>query len=623
MRSKLLKGSLLLVVAMFNQEQLSAQMYVSPSSYVFVNNEMLYVKQDVNLANTGNVYLRRQGQLLQGVAGTTANTGLGKLSVYQEGTSDNFDYNYWCSPVGQSLAVAGNSPSRAASLFHVPTSITGSNAATVLGYGGGFDGSTSAGSLTIAGRWLWKFVTSNAYSQWIYIGDGVTDINPGEGFCMKGTAGTDATNVDGVVANNPGANQRIDFRGKPNDGDIVIPVAAGQQTLTGNPYPSAIDLKAFLLSPSAVANTTGVAYFWQQDKGTNSHILASYRGGYGTYSPVGVGNGVYVPAVFYAYDGAGNQVTFSGTNAPAIERRFSPIGQGFMLEGKAGIVGTQNVVMSNNYRVFVKEGALNFSQFEKQSNSNQTAANSGFLPEIKSISGYDYTQVTTADVPQIRFNTMLDNQGLRQSVLVFDDNATDGIDYGMDAKSSDDDLPADMFFALENQKFVIGAIKFNIDSKIPVGFKNAAQASYKITVNEIINFTGADNVYLHDKVNNMYYDIKNNFHELILPAGTNNTQYEITFKDATLSNNTAEIANDFVVYQNNGTKNLTINNPKMMDLKSCTVYDVAGKLIFTKNNLGSNAEYTFPTTSLSDGVYIVRLSTKDNQEFGKKVIVKK
>jgi hypothetical protein len=32
------------------------------------------------------------------------------------------------------------------------------------------------------------------------------------------------------------------------------------------------------------------------------------------------------------------------------------------------------------------------------------------------------------------------------------------------------------------------------------------------------------------KISNEYFDIKNSFQEVILPAGVNNTQFEITFK---------------------------------------------------------------------------------------------
>ena len=110
--------------------------------------------------------------------------------------------------------------------------------------------------------------------------------------------------MDAGVTNNPGNKQRYDFRGRPNDGDVTINVGAGKRTLTGNPYPSAIDLKAFL---GTATNTDGIAYFWEHDKTVNSHALAAYRGGYGTYSAAGP-MGTYVPAVFYAYDAAGTQL---------------------------------------------------------------------------------------------------------------------------------------------------------------------------------------------------------------------------------------------------------------------------------------------------------------------------
>ena len=46
-----------------------SQIYVSPNSYVFVNDQFMYVKQDVNLQNDGNLFLRNNSQLLQGTTG--------------------------------------------------------------------------------------------------------------------------------------------------------------------------------------------------------------------------------------------------------------------------------------------------------------------------------------------------------------------------------------------------------------------------------------------------------------------------------------------------------------------------------------------------------------------------
>lgn len=300
------------------------------------------------------------------------------------------------------------------------------------------------------------------------------------------------------------------------------------------------------------------------------------------------------------------------------ERRFSPVGQGFMIDGTAN--GT--VEMKNSYRVFVKESASNFSQFNKNASQTKTKSNSGYLSKIQSVSGFDYTKVSIVPTPQIRFNTLLNNQGVRQLALAFIPEATDGVDRAMDAMSSSDDSPADIYFVLDDTEYVINAVNFDVDKTIPIGFRNGEQANYKITVKEILNFTEANTVYLHDKVADKYFDIKNDFHELTLPAGVNNTQFEITFK----SNSTLGVkdlaSESFVVYQNNSTKNLTINNPLLMDLATCGLYDVAGKLIFRKKDLGVNSSYKFSTSGLDDGIYIVKLSTKDNIEVGKKIIIR-
>jgi hypothetical protein len=70
--------------------------------------------------------------------------------------------------------------------------------------------------------WINKFTAADSsYSDWIQVGSAAT-INA-EGFTMKGTSGTDNTTIDGVK-NNSGSAQRYDFRGKPNDGTIDIPV---------------------------------------------------------------------------------------------------------------------------------------------------------------------------------------------------------------------------------------------------------------------------------------------------------------------------------------------------------------------------------------------------------------
>ena len=594
LNSQTLNKSFLFIAGVLLQTYATAQVFVGADTNIFVNNEVVYVKQELELsAATSNLYLRNDSQFLQGTSGSGTNKGLGALSVFQEGTVNEFQYNYWCSPVGnRTTATSGNNPFGISQLG-IPTTAVATTPATILATN---NYSGTASPFAIASFWITKLLSSSTYYDWIRVGSGNT-IEAGEGFTMKGTSGTNTTTVNGVQNNPDGKSQRYDFRGNPNDGTINVAVLPEELTLTGNPYPSAINLQAFLRD-SANIMCTGIAYFWEHDKEVNSHYIADYKGGYGTYSPVGV-DGSYIPAVFYSYDGSGNQVPSSGSAGHSFDRKYSPIGQGFMIEGDKTKPGG-NVQMKNSYRVFVKEGSTNSSQFEKRRN-NKTAA-------------------ATYQTPQIKFNVILDNGPVSQMLLIFDPSSTDGVDRAMDAASANDG-PANSFFVINDNEYVIEVMPFDINKKIPVGFRNSAQANYKITVNEMLNLPEVTNVYLHDKVRNMYHDIKNNFFDLTLPAGTYNTQYEITFTKGVLGVKDFAVQN-FLVQQNNITKNLTISNPLLKDIESCGVYDIAGKLIFSKKQLGADSSYIFSTSDLSQGIYIVKLTTMDKTEMGTKIIVK-
>ncbi|MCK8141966.1 T9SS type A sorting domain-containing protein [Flavobacterium sp. I-SCBP12n] len=609
MYGKILKKSLLVATGFLLQNSVNAQMFVSADTYVYASNEVIYIGQQLELnAASSFLYLRDTAQLVQGSAGTSTNKGLGSLSVFQEGSVNDYQYNYWCSPVGGSDTNSGNSPFGINQLNDV-LNVTQSTPATILPMNN-YNGTSVP--LAIAPYWVTKLTTSTEYSSWIDAG-APNSILAGEGFTMKGTSGTNTVSVNGVQ-NNPGSRQRYDFRGKPNDGTISIPVKFENYTLTGNPYPSTIDLSAFLLTET---NCSGTAYFWEQDNTVNSHFLADYKGGYGTFVPVDINSlGIYTPATFYSYDGSGNAGGNVGTGN-YYQRRNLPIGQGFLIDGKVDGV----VEMKNSYRTFVRETPDSSTPIARKSDS-KAKKNTNPFANTQSVSGIDYSQVTDEQVPQIRINTLLNNKGVRQLALGFVPQATDGIDHGMDGGSSSQGTPADIYFLIEDAEFVINVLNFDNDKKIPIGFRNAKEASYKITVNEIINFTQANTIFLHDKVNNQYYDIKNDFHELILPPGENNTQFEITFKtDKSLGVEEAAKEN-FMIYQNNENQNLVIDNPLLMDLDVCGLYDVAGKVIFTKKDIGNQASYKFATSGLVDGIYIVKMVTKDKQVVGKKIIIK-
>lgn len=616
---------------------LFAQLYVASNSYVFNRGALLYVNQEVDLQSNGNLYLRNEGQLLQGTPASGANRGQGNLSVFQEGTSNNFGYNYWCSPVGVAATAAGNNSFVLSQSIRRPIGLITNQVPTFIST---YNGVSSNTGLSISTFWIYKYSMSNNYFQWNPMG-GTGLIGPGEGFTMKGVSGSDATNIGELTVNNPGNNQRYEFVGKANDGTIAIPVTttAGQyvnSSLTGNPYPSAINLNYFLLANSGhVINSDGTyttggpvnvingrAYFWQHEKPATSHLLAQYIGGYGVYVPNNTNAnspGTYnnAPMSTYTLDGSVN-IPGSSTGTNLYNRMFTPIGQGFMIQGTAAMA---TAFMRNSYRVFVKESESVNSQFERNAATNQLENETNWS-EIPNVAGVDYTQFSKLEVPQIKIHSKVNNQFIKEITLAFNPNTTDGYDVAMDAQFYGD-LPKDVFFPLNDNPFVISTLPFDINKRVPIRFKADGLTKFEVNVGTIINFHDLNEVYIYDKQTEVYHDIKNSFFELVLASGTTADRYELTFKqDSTLAT-VGNLNEMFSVLQNNEAQLIKISNPHNLNINSINVYDISGKLILEKLNLKISQFYEFSSASLSEGVYIVNCKTSDGQSLSEKIIIER
>lgn len=597
-----MKKALLIFLILVSTKGIS-QIYFSPNAYMYVKNEVLYVTQNVNLDANSNLYLRNNSQLLQGATGVSTNTGAGKLSVFQEGTSDNFDYNYWCSPVGNASAIAGNE-GFGITMLNRPTTSVASSPAIILPAS---NSNGTASPFAISARWIYKLINAAGYSQWIHVG-GASTIAPGEGFTMKGTSGTDVVDPEGTgVVNNSGSAQRYDFRGKPNDGTITITLGAKKSTLTGNPYPSALHLNAFLLDPANTA-TGGVAYFWEQDKTVNSHLIADYKGGYGTFSPMGVGvDGVYTPATFNSYNGDGSLNTVGSSSGLVIKRKYSPIGQGFIVYAAANGIAT----FKNSHRELYKEGG-SLTKFEKQVKEEKKESDKNANEETE--------EEESTEVPHFKLNTIINNQFTRQLALAFLPEATDGIDYGIDALNIDTQLPNDVGFWLENRNYIIQGVNFDVSKKIPLAVKAKTNTTFKFYIPEVINFDAAQKIYLYDTLDDSYHDIKTAMYEITLAPGVYADRFKIAFTDKTLG--TGDVSkNQFLIFQDNPNRVLRASNPNGLSVKSFKLFDMAGKVVLSKKNVGNDFDFAFSTGTLSHGIYIAEFVTDDNEKLTQKIAI--
>lgn len=645
------KLTLTLAILLGTTSLLIAQdLYVSPTSYMFVQDEVVFVNDDIRLeAADSNIYLRDGAQLIQNT--DTKNSDLGELSVYQRQTSSGgvstgvYEYNYWNSPVGVSVnGITQANVNFDITNIHKPTNPALNSDVTTATYGTTSDYQSNANE--IAKFWLWQMQSGGGYAQWAHVSD-TGNVASGYGFTMKGS---------------PTANNTIDFRGRPNTGNMNIDCTftgtdmdtnSGLdnqvETLTGNPYPSTMDLKRFLMHPTNKVILDGSIYFWEQ-VATGTHNLNSYDGGYAIYAPGSVVpdadynnpshpnwavDGTYAIAAFTNYNSSGGNIGVSGSGSSVNytanhARRYAAIGQGFMVRSvdNGGAAGGGTAIIENSMRLYVKDiTGGNTDIFAKSTQSS----NNDIMNETVAMShnGIDYQTIINNPIvtPEIRIHTKINDKYYRENVLAFREN-TD-LSYN---KFCDGNNPlvlgSDTYFIADNHKLVIKSITYDINARLPFGLNaNNETNSYSVTVNALNNISDNIEVFVYDNVEDTYTDIKNGAFEISLPQGEYDNRFEIVFNDTSKEITQEQIETEeiitssFEVFQNNTNSQLTIKNPKSHIIKSFTMFDVSGKLIYNKHNLGNNTEYTFPTNTLSSGTYITKVVTDQYFEISKKVVI--
>jgi hypothetical protein len=610
---------ILILLVVFHSSIKAQDLYVAADSYVFVQDEVIFVNNDIRLdSNDSNIYLREGAQLLQN--SDTKNSDSGELSVYQQQTTGIYQYNFWCSPVG--VSIEGTTRSNVnfdISNLHKPVApLTNSNVLTNTYPTTNSYNSTAA---EIAKYWLWKYESAEGYSGWEQISD-FGNVKTGLGFSLKGS---------------PTIKNTIDFRGRPNNGTITgscLYTGGGTgeaNTLTGNPYPSAMDLWMFLTHPANKSSLDGSIYFYEEVK-IDSHYLKDYQNGYGVWTPLDETNpndtGSYANAVFFTYDDNGEITNPTGTTGAnysgTFSRRFAAIGQGFMVESDA-ITNGGNFIIDNSMRVYMKQATSkseDLAHFGKNNNSNTQDIN-----KPQSHNGIDYASTINnpSTASEIRIHSKINELYYRENVLNLIPNKTLSYNKFGDAKQPSK-LPSDNYFIADEKKLVIKSIEYDLETKLPFGFSAQNETnSFSITINSMKNISEEIDIYIHDKEMNTYSDIINGEFNITLPKGNYDNRFEIVFKNENVLDNglipEKDVKNSFNMFQNNKNKTFVIKNAKRYILKSFVIYDITGKIVHNKQNLGNELEYSFSTSNLSTGTYVTKTTTNQNFEITKKIII--
>ena len=541
----------------------------------------------------GTLNLGDDAQLIQGGVCSDLVTGAaGNILIKQkEGTTNAYWYNYWGSPVG-SLATSPLTDNNTTTnnTNNTPFTINMLKNGNSSTYVGGnpvlmqFTTSTEEVG-KISDNWLYSMLNGHNYGDWNKLTTS-SPVSPGHGYTQKGT---------GIA----GIEQQYVFDGKPNNGTILVLAddvdgddgadeSVGNNltvSLLGNPYPSALDVDRF-----AVENEVALR-FWQQWAG-NSHILASYQGGY-AYATAG---GLHGSAQQHT-DNI-NFPTPMGLPEPTF---FVPVGQGFFVE----IRDDGFIEFNNRQRIY----------------KNQNTGETVFFRTNENTSS---EKTVESEIQVIKLDFLSSSGALRRFSLGFSDITTDAHDPGYDANLfAEDIMPEDMASLYSNIPYVIQTFSPITASKtIDLSFVTSGNYTYSLDINELKNIDANQEIYLKDNQENVLWDLRQgayNFTSNII--GQDTERFDIVFQNNTALSNNETVFDNVIIFANNIENKLYIKNLNKQ-VKSLTLTNMLGQTVKTfiapENNLLENG---VSIGELNSGVYLVNLVLDNNLKLNKKIIL--
>lgn len=514
----------------------------------------------------GDLDLINRAQLVQTDNSILDASSTGKIERDQQGQTNMFNYNYWSSPVSTPSATTNNGGYSIANVMK-----DGTNPSNYLNlqWISNFN-ATPSSPITLSNRWLYKFQNlSQLYANWTALTP-TTTLSAGEGFTMKGSAV-------------PAESQNYVFVGKPNNGDITLPISANNQNLTGNPYPSALDANKFI--QANLGSTTGTLLIWEHYTTNFTHNLHEYQGGYATRTLVG-GTPPVAPV---EVSGLGSSTRIPG--------RFIPVGQGFFIIGNA-TGGT--VKFKNDQRAFVREENIE---------SNSMFKDASLLAASPNLSNQeDYFEEDT--YAKIRLSFISANNYSRQLLLGFmDDMATEDLDPGYDGILIES-TSSDAYFTLGDKRLNIqGAGYFNPNNIYPLGVKTHMNGEVKIVLADLEHFDDTQSIFIYDSQTDIYHNLRQAPFAMVLPIGVYD-RFSLRFTDSLLDVKDQVSVTGITITHSASDSMLNVLNSTDIEVQKLDLYNIVGQHIKSvKVEQGLQPHTKIPVDALATGTYIAKVTT--------------
>jgi hypothetical protein len=378
------------------------------------------------------------------------------------------------------------------------------------------------------------------------------------------------------------------FNGTPNNGNVSVNILkATGFNLIGNPYPSAIDVTAFLTDDNNKKFVGGTIYLWTHNTAiklaSDALSLVYTSNDYASYN---ISGGV----------ATGNKSS-NGTEVIANKPSGKiAAGQGFFVSS----VGSGAAVFKNSMRYFGTDNrAYDNSQFFKTKSPSKTT--------------------TAVEKSRVWLNLTNAGGAFKQTLIAYISGATNDFDSAYDGPSYNGNQFINFYSINLNRNLVIQgrALPFTEKDTVALGYKTTIAGEFKIAIDEVDGLLVNKKIYLEDKLLSITQDLSVAPYIFTTEIGSFNERFVLRYTNKTLATVDMQVVENEVLISNKN-KEIKITAPSN-EIEQVFVYDVSGRQIYMKSKVGKE-ELMINTILSSDQVLIVKVVLQNGQIISRKMI---
>jgi hypothetical protein len=216
------------------------------------------------------------------------------------------------------------------------------------------------------------------------------------------------------------------------------------------------------------------------------------------------------------------------------------------------------------------------------------------------------------------FNITAPGQGFSQTSLIYNPEATLGLDFGRDARHFTASGLTALYTLADADKLVIQSRPaFEATDVVPLGYRvnNAGEFTLTLHRKEGV-FEGEQAVYLKDLMTGTTHNIKDGGYTFTTEAGTFDERFQVVYTNMVLGNEAPVAdAGAVVVYKQ---ENVLKISTGAIDMQSVQVYDIRGRMIYSQDSINSG-EAVLTGLQAQQQVLLVQVVTP-NGKVTKKVV---